>query len=65
MRTEEIRELTADEIRRRIQEEENQLQQFRFQHAVSTLVDPSQLRNKRRLIARLKTLLGEKERITQ
>ena len=62
MKTAEIRELKAEEIRARIKEEEDQLQQFRFQHAVATLTDPSQIRTKRRLIARLKTLLAEKER---
>jgi large subunit ribosomal protein L29 len=61
MKTKEIRELSADEIRGRLREEEEQLGQFRFQHAVGTLQSPAQLRTKRRLIAQLKTVLKEKE----
>ena len=61
MKTKEIRELNADEIRERLREEEEQLGQLRFQHAVAALQNPAQLRTKRRLIAQLKTVLKEKE----
>jgi large subunit ribosomal protein L29 len=61
MKAKEIRELGAEEIRQRITEEEEQLQQFRFQHAVATLPSPILLRQKRRLIARLETILAQKE----
>lgn len=60
MKTKEIRDLNADEIRERLREEEEQLGQFRFQHAVATLQSPAQIRTKRRLIAKLKTVLNEK-----
>ncbi len=60
MKAKEIRELGADEIRERIREEEEQLEHFRFQHAVATLSDPIQIRTKRRLIARLRTILAQK-----
>ena len=64
MKAKEIRELSTDALRQRIQEEEEQLQQFHFQHAVATLQRPTLLREKRRLVARLKTVLNEKERGT-
>ncbi len=60
MKAKEIRDLKVEEIRQRLREEEEQLQHFNFQHAVATLQNPSLLRQKRRLIARLKTILNEK-----
>ena len=56
----EIRDLSEEEIETRIDEEQEQLEQLRFQHAVAHLENPSVLRQKRRLIARLKTILNEK-----
>ena len=61
MRPKEIRELTTDEIRQRISEEERDLQQLRFQHSVAQIEDPLVLRRKRRIIARLKTIIGERQ----
>jgi len=58
----EIRDLSEKEIETRIDEEQEQLEQLRFQHAVAHLENPSILRQKRRLVARLKTILNEKRR---
>lgn len=58
----EIRDLSEEEIETRIDEEQEQLEQLRFQHAVAHLENPSILREKRRLIARLKTILNEKQK---
>ncbi len=58
----EIRDLSPEEIETRIAEEQDQLEQLRFQHAVAHLENPAVLRQKRRLIARLKTVLNEKKR---
>ncbi len=60
MKPREIRNLSPEEIEKRIEEEEEQVEQLRFQHAVAHLENPMVLRNKRRLIARLKTILNEK-----
>lgn len=62
LKAEEIRELGLKEIRRRIDEEEDQLRQLQFQHAIAHIENPMLLRQKRRLLARLQTILGEKER---
>lgn len=59
MKAKEIRELSVEEIEQRIREEEEEIEHLRFQHAVATLQNPSLLRQKRRLIARLKTILQE------
>nr|BCX00626.1 MAG: hypothetical protein KatS3mg041_0672 [Bacteroidota bacterium] len=61
MKAREIRELSTEEIRQRIREEEAELQQLRFRHAVAQLENPAILRTKRRLIARLRTILRERE----
>ena len=61
MKTKEIRDLQPDEIRKRIRDEEEQLQQMQFRHAVGTLAVPIQIRTSRRLIARLKTVLAQME----
>lgn len=61
LKAKEIRELQADEIRQRVAEEEDQLRQLEFQHAIAHIENPMLLRQKRRLVARLKTVLNEKE----
>lgn len=62
MKPKEIRKLNDEEIVTRIEEEEEQLEQLRFQHAVTgQLENPMILREKRRFIARLKTILRERE----
>ncbi len=61
MKAKEIRDLQPDEIRQRIRQEQEQLQEMRFKHAVGTFATPAQLRISRRLIARLQTILSQKE----
>lgn len=60
MKARELRELTAEEIRSQLEEQTAELSHMRFQHAVAPLQNPMILRQKRRDIARLKTLLQEK-----
>ncbi|CAM3316774.1 50S ribosomal protein L29 [Rhodothermus bifroesti] len=62
MKVKEIRAMSLNELAQRIREEEDALRQLRFQHAVAQLENPMLLRNKRRLIARLKTIYNEKRR---
>jgi large subunit ribosomal protein L29 len=57
-----IRELTADEITRRIAELERERFNLRFRGATQTLDDPLRLRVIRRDIARLKTVRHEQTR---
>jgi len=61
MKPKEIRELSSEEIQQRIKEEKDQLRQLEFQHAVAHVENPMILRSKRRLIARLNTILRERE----
>jgi len=60
MKAKEIRELNTEEIAQRIQEEEEQLGQLQFQHAIAEIPNPMILREKRRMVARLRTILKER-----
>lgn len=61
MEADQIRDLSVEEIETRIDEEEEELEELEFQHAIrGRLENPIILRTKRRLIARLKTVLNEK-----
>ncbi|MFB6232533.1 MAG: 50S ribosomal protein L29 [Salinibacter sp.] len=63
MEADQIRDLSIAEIETRIDEEEDELEELRFQHAIrGRLENPMLLRTKRRLIARLKTIRNEKRR---
>jgi large subunit ribosomal protein L29 len=62
MRAEEIRELTVDDIKTRVGELEEERFRLRFRSATETLENPLRLRTIRRDIARLKTVLTEKQK---
>ena len=62
MRAEEIRELTDEEVRARVAELEEERFRLRFRAATETLEDPLRLRWIRKDVARMKTVLRERER---
>jgi large subunit ribosomal protein L29 len=62
MQADEIREMTDDDIRASVAEKEESLFRLRFRGATETLDKPLELRWLRRDIARLKTILHERER---
>jgi large subunit ribosomal protein L29 len=57
-----MRELTIDEINTRIGELEEERFRLRFRSATETLEEPLRLRVVRREVARLKTVVRERER---
>ena len=61
MKAEEIRELSDEDIRERIRELEESRFRLRFRSATEVLDQPLQFRTIRRDIARLKTVLRERE----
>jgi large subunit ribosomal protein L29 len=61
MRADEIRELSAAEIRTRIAELEEERFRLTFRSATEALEDPLRLRMVRKDIARLKTVLREQQ----
>ena len=62
MRADEIRELSADDIKARVAELEEERFRLRFRSATETLENPLRLRTIRKDIARLKTILTEQQR---
>lgn len=60
MKIREIREFTTDEIQKRIKDEENNLLDLKFSHALKQLTNTSKLSNLRRDIAKMKTVLKER-----
>ena len=61
MKAGEIRELGADEIAARIEQLQEELFRLRFRSATMELENPMLLRNLRRDIARLNTVLRERQ----
>jgi len=65
MKSGDIRELTADEINARITQLQEELFRLRFRSATQELENPMLLRTLRKDIARLKTVLRERELSTE
>lgn len=63
MKTSEIRELTTKEIVEKIQVEKENLVRLRLNHAVSPLDNPLKIKEARKNVARLKTVLRQRELI--
>ncbi len=61
MKVKEIRELTTEEIETKIKESKEELFNLRFQQATGNLEKPSRIRDLRHTVARLKTVLRERE----
>jgi len=59
MKAQEIRSLSVDAIRSRLEDAREELMRLRFQHATGELTDTSRVRVTRRTIARLSTILQE------
>ena len=61
MKVNEIRNLTTEEINKKIDESKEELFNLRFQQATGNLEKPSRIRELRKTVARLKTVLVERE----
>ena len=61
MKVNEIRNLTTEEIVAKIKEAKEELFNLRFQQATGNLEKPSKIRDLRHQVARLKTVLRERE----
>jgi large subunit ribosomal protein L29 len=62
MKVAEIRELTVDDLRARVKDLEDQTFRLRIQKSMGQLEAPAKVRDVRRDLARIKTILREKER---
>ena len=61
MKVKEIRELSTEEINKKLVETKEELFNLRFQQATGNLEKPSKIRELRHQVARLKTVLRERE----
>jgi len=61
MNNKEIRDLTNEEIVKKIEEYKEELFNLRFQQATGSLEKPSRINELRKLVARMKTVLRERE----
>ncbi len=61
MKAGELRKLKPEELRKKADELKMELLKLRFQQKISGLDDPMKIRNTRRDIARVLTILREKE----
>ena len=61
MKVAEIRELSTEEIQKKLVETKKELFNLRFQQATGNLEKPSRIRELRHTVARMKTVLKERE----
>ena len=61
MKVKEIRELSTEEINEKLVETKQELFNLRFQQATGNLEKPSRIKDLRHQVARLKTVLRERE----
>jgi len=61
MKTREIKELTTNEIRERLDAAKEHLSRLALNHAISPIDNPAQIRESRKTIARFATELRQRE----
>ncbi|MBP5371006.1 MAG: 50S ribosomal protein L29 [Bacteroidales bacterium] len=61
MKATEIRELSTKEIEEKIQVEQDALNKMKLNHVITPLDNPNQIKDAKKTIARLKTILRERE----
>ncbi|MEC9489870.1 MAG: 50S ribosomal protein L29 [Halanaerobiales bacterium] len=61
MRADELRNLTEAELEQKAREFKEELFNLRFQHATAQLDNPMRIKEVKRIIARIKTILRERE----
>ena len=58
---EELRKLTTEELNNKIKENKDELFNLRFQQATGNLEKPGRLKDLRKEVARMKTIIRERE----
>ena len=61
MKAKELHELTVEELNVKLKELSEELFNLRFRHAIGQLENPSSLKNCKKDIARVKTVIRERE----
>ena len=62
MNNADIRALSVEELNERLATEQENLQKLRFAHAISPLENPMQIRDARRVVARIQTEINAKSK---
>ncbi|MDE5733403.1 MAG: 50S ribosomal protein L29 [Bacteroidales bacterium] len=62
MKASEVREMSVADLRERIEIEKSNLDMMKINHTVSPLEDTSKIKKARKDIARMMTILAEKEK---
>jgi large subunit ribosomal protein L29 len=62
-KTQKLREMTADELNKQLDDARHELMNLRFQQATGELTDFTRVRSTRRQIARLMTILHQHEQV--
>jgi large subunit ribosomal protein L29 len=65
MKSKDIRNLSAEEIKAKIADTRHELMNLRFQQITGQLTDTSRLRILRRDVARMETILAEMQKATE
>jgi large subunit ribosomal protein L29 len=58
-----LKDLNVNDLKARIQEDEQRLKKLEFAHAISPLENPMSIRSLRKDVARLKTALAQKSAV--
>ncbi len=61
MKKEEIKEMTTQDLKERLAEMEKEYLQLKINHSISPLDSPAKITHDRRMIARVKTELRQRE----
>ena len=61
MKVTELRELTAEELQSKLKDCKEELFNLRFQHAINQLDNPKKIGEVKKTIARIKTIIHERE----
>jgi large subunit ribosomal protein L29 len=61
MKTREIREMSTEELKKRIDDEYVNLENLKFQHATTRIQNTAALKKSKHLIARMKTIVRQHE----
>ncbi len=60
MKDTDIKDLTLDELKEKLGSEKEALRKMKFAHQVSAIENPMKIKETRRMVARINTLLGQK-----
>ena len=61
MKVADIKNMSSKELQEKIASEEKRLNRMRLDHAITPLQNPSQIKSRRKDVARMKTILGQAE----